>query len=255
MKVPALFLERAVDGVESTVGAPAPFGRCCVNLRDVVLKHLEIVEPSKLRLRTLESPDRSPCRRHSSVCGKLQRVAQLLGGDPHLVEPLGRIDETRCLHGGREASGAFHDPEGKHFAPLLDTGLRQDGTDRAKPSSELFGVHVIEPLEHQGAPIVARVHHVRADVFQGVAGNARPPRQLVQDVERDVELTHRSERSRQPPDFAAGLPGFRAFHACRQHRHRFPQPAGGHARLMDPVVVATNGGRQIPLEGACPPCQ
>ena len=47
---------------------------------------------------------------------------------------------------------------------------------------------------------------------------------------------------------ASGLPRPASLESCSQNRHRLPQPARRHARLMHAGVVARDGRRQVPFQ-------
>ena len=79
---------------------------------------------------------------------------------------------------------------------------------RRQTPIELRHVDLLEPLEHHRAPLVALADDAAANVFERGTRQRLVRRQLVEDLERDVELPDGAERLRQPPDLAAGFAAF-----------------------------------------------
>ena len=114
--------------------------------------------------------------------------------------------------------------------------------------AQLVGIHLAEPLQHHLAAILAFAEHVRTDIFERISRNSGPLRQLVEHCHRDVELADGTQRSRQPPDFALGLPRLRTLRTAGQNRNGFAKSARRNARLVDAVIVTLDGGRQKSLQ-------
>ena len=76
-------------------------------------------------------------------------------------------------------------------------------------------------------------------------GTPWPFAQLVDEVQRDVQLADRAERLRQAADLALRLAGLGVLEPLGQHRHRLAQAAGRDPRLVDADVLAGDGGGEL----------
>ena len=79
-------------------------------------------------------------------------------------------------------------------------------------------------------------------------GTSGAVRQLIDEMERDVQFADSAERLRQPADLPLGLAGLGVPKPFRQHRERLAQPPRGHARLVDAAVLARDRSRELALE-------
>ena len=137
----------------------------------------------------------------------------------------------------RSASAARQLCAGRRVQQRLPDGL--------EPARQLVGVDALEPFEHDGAAPLPILDHQRADFGERRARHARPLAQLVDEVERDVELAHGAERLRQAADLALRLARLGVLEPLGQHRQRLAQAPRGDARLVDADVLAGDGGGEL----------
>ena len=107
---------------------------------------------------------------------------------------------------------------------------------------------MIETLEHRGPVRVAFDHDTAADRFERRTRQRFVGHELVEELDRDIELAHGPERRRQSPNLATRLAAFRALDARGQHRHRFPQAPRCDPCLVHTVGVAVNRMREMAFE-------
>ncbi len=252
VQVAAFILERAREDVEPAVGQ-RPDLRFRLHRGDMDLQHLEIVQPAQRVLRLLDRAQRSGRGLAARLERQLHRVAKLLRGNPDLVELLGRIHVSRLSDGGAKKLRPLHQPRTERVAPLLRVGLGQFLGHRRQPAIELGQVDVLDPLEHFRPAFVALEHDVRADLLERGTRQRIARRQLVEDLQRHVELAHGAERFRQPPNLALRLLRLRALHARGQHGQGFAQPPRRDAGLMDAARLAADGLRYVTFQDKGPP--
>ncbi len=98
-----LALEQAGDAVE--LGGVPPRFRAALAL-DVAGHHLQVVEPAEQILELFEHA-REPTRRDpAELVNQLEHVPELLGRDPHLVEPIEGEQRAGFRHGRIEPVGS-----------------------------------------------------------------------------------------------------------------------------------------------------
>ena len=89
---------------------------------------------------------------------------------------------------------------------------------------------------------------VSADIGDGLTRHARLLRQVVNQVQRHVQLAHRAERAGEPTNLVPGLRGFGPVQAVGQNRDRFAEPPGRHPRVVDANAVSLDGGSEVTFE-------
>jgi hypothetical protein len=252
----ATFLfQRALQCVETSILRPPPDGRCGLDLSDVMLQHLEIVKTPQGVLRPLQGAHVRTGGSGSAIGGEFERVPKFLRGDPDAMQAIRRIHVTRFLHGRTEPARSLQQPCSERLTPGFGIAGRQRRADRAKSPAQLFGIHLIEPVQHQCAAAIPLEHHVCANIFEGVARDSRSSRQLIHNVKRNIKLPDRAKRPRQTPNLSPGFSGLRSLDARREDGDGLAQSSGGHASLVHASIVPPDGCGQKSLQRACSPCQ
>ena len=215
--------------------------------------HLQVVEAAQQVLESLQCIH-EPQRRHTAeFVDQLERVAQLLRPDSHLVQPLDRKQRAGVGDGRVE-------PVHSSFQPSPEqqrARLARRAAGRVDQAGEL--------LEERGDLDLLHLpcHLVLALAAIGLDRTARRRDDLVEvgvvqaqgieDAERDVEFPDAAQRGGQLPQTTAQLPdGCPAAGILLkpEHRQDLTQAAGGHAGPMKPLDVAFERRGQLTFEGA-----
>jgi hypothetical protein len=263
VQLAALRLQPADEIVELRGEPQVRYLRAALDTTRTGHQHVEVVHPSEQVLGLLEQRELSAERAQGSRPGRdrcpgathlphhLERVAELLGGHPDLVEPIGQVDPGRAFDGRTQPIGA----PGR--APAR--GRPPGGPADAEVRRLRKGAHRRERLLLHARPVPAADLLHRACVrHAALAGNGltdalerrrRPVSlvlELVQHLERDVQLAHGSERPCEPPHGALELP---PAGARRQQRQPFAQPARRDTCPVNRLHVAGACARQTAAHG------
>ena len=226
--------------------------RRSADLGDVMLHHLQIVQAAERLLDFSERAYDGGRRGRAALIGKLHRIPQLLGGDAYAVQRFGSVDLTRLLDCGSKTPCSLRDARGQRGSPVV-IGRRatERVTHRREPVGELVDVDVPEALVHDGATLFPGFDDVRANIGERGTRDARLVRQLVDQVQRDVEFPHRTQGARETPHLPSRLAGLAAVQPIREDRQRFAQTPRRHTRLVHAGAVPFDGRRQMALERTC----
>ena len=216
MEQPALLLDPPGDCRQAGVGC-APAGRSCLRGGDLGLQHLEIVEPAQRVLRPAQSAHQTRGTGDTRVGCQLQTVAKLLGRNPYLMEMLGGVELPRLIDRSRQPFGSLQQSGRECLAPGLPAVSRDRLRDPGQPASELVGIDLVQAREHDPAQFLPLPLDMEPNILQGGPREVLGTGQLVEQQERDVKLSDRPERTRQPPDFSPCLRYFRRFQPGREH--------------------------------------
>ena len=255
MKVTALLLERPLERLEAAIRRTAPDRRRRLHLGHVMLEDLEIVEAAERILHALERAHERRRLRRAAIGGEFEGVTKLLRGNADAMQTLRGVNMTSVFHGGLKSPPALDQAGSERLAPRFGIAIGKRDADGLQPPTEFRRVHGIQSLEHQRAPTIALENHVRSNIFERVARDARPPHQLIHDMERHVEFAHRAEGPRQPTDLVSRLPGLGSLDPCGQDRDGLPEPSGSHPSLVHTPVIPPDGRGQIPLQCPGSACQ
>ena len=83
---------------------------------------------------------------------------------------------------------------------------------------------MLEALEHDGAALLSLLDDLSAHLGQRAAGHRGTVGELIDEMQRNVELAHGAERLCQAPDLALRLPRFGVLQSLGQHRKGLAQP-------------------------------
>src|SRR4029077_393863 len=90
--------------------------------------------------------------------------------------------------------------------------------------------------------------HARSNVLHGIARDVGRPRQLIQKLNRDIELADGAQGAGHTPNLLTGLAGLAAGEPGRQNRYRLTQAPGCHPGLVDARIVPPEGRGNVPVE-------
>ena len=251
MQVAALPLDVSSQILERL--ARAPCARLGLHGGHVCLQHLQIVQFSEHVLRALDRADVRGRLLQTAVGRELQPVTQLLGRDPDRVKPLGRVHVTRVSHRIEQPPRSGQQARGQRLAPRFRDRLVQRPSDRGKPSIQLVCIDALEPLDHQLAARIALLHHARSNVLDCIARDVGRPRQLIQKLNRDIQLADGAQSAGHTSDLLTSLARLASGEASGQNRNRLAQAPGRHPGLVDAGIVAADRRGDVPVEGTGQP--
>ena len=204
-------------------------------------------------LAPLEARHEAKRRNLSDLVRQLERVPELLGRDPHAVQPVEGEHGAGIGHGRFEPVRAAAEPPAERLAASRAFGPRRGDDEARQLLDERPGAGLLDLPNHLRAGVLA----IGLDGLPGGrqrVGQVRPPlEQFAQDAEGDVELPDAAKGGRQPaqapPESAdRGLPGGRATET--EHRQDLAQAAGGHAGPVQRLDVAVERRGEVTFEGA-----
>lgn len=214
-----------------------------------LLEHFQIVQAAKYVLQALQPAFGGPRAKTAQLAGEFERVAELLGRDPHRVNPLGHVHPARIVNRPREPLGPANQPRREHESPL---GGRQAAVELRDELGDAVGqaIRIGSPqhLQHHVATVEALGGNGLRDAVENGLQRRVDRADLVQQFERDVEFTHSTQRARDAAHPAAqlGQPG--RLGSALQDRDRLAQPSGCHARVVDRFDLAGERQRQVVTE-------
>jgi len=175
---------------------------------------------------------------------ELERVPQLLDGNPHVVKTIGKVQPRRMVNGGGETTCTPRRPLMRPCDSLdIARGLLLNAfarhRNRALPY--LLNVEVVEPLPYVFLETTSFVGNGCPQPVDGRARNIVALFELIENEERDVEFASRTEQSREASDTARHL--LRLASSAEQGESR-PQTTGRNPCLVERLRVAILGGRQ-----------
>jgi len=159
------------------------------------------------------------------------------------MQRLRRIDLARGLDGLVQAAGAADDAKRERRTPVMAWRRMLEGiADRIQTTGKLIRVDATEAREHDLPSFFTRFHHVGANLGERRRRHAGAVRQVVDEVQRHVELAHGAERLRDTPEFPLRFLALGVLKPFRDDRHGLTQPSRRHARLMDACVLSCDSG-------------
>ncbi len=222
MQVPALVFERASDDRRGPRGAGSGLAGAACTAATCVLQDLQIVQPSERVLRALDGPQRRRRRLHAGVGRQLQRVAQLLRGN---AAPGAASRAHRCWPASsiaaRSAFGRFSSRGAERARATSSDWLCASASPTVRqPPVQLLDVDPLEPLEHHGPRRSSRSATTWARTSSSASRGQRfGGGELVDELQRHVQLADGAERPASAADFAARLARLAALEPDGQHRH------------------------------------
>jgi exopolyphosphatase/guanosine-5'-triphosphate,3'-diphosphate pyrophosphatase len=251
VQMAALVFDQAGQHRERGIERIAPRVRTRAGRSDVMLQHLQIVQPPKGVLHALERPRCFGARRRSAFVGDLERVPELLRGDPHAMQRFGRVYLPRILDRLVQPARAPDDAQGEDRTPVVTRGrMLERFANALEPTRELVRVDAIQTGEHHLAPPFPLFHDLGADLCERRAGDGRPFSQLIGQVQRHIELANGAQRLGQTPQLALRFLPLRVMQALRDDRQRLAEAPRRHPRPMDTNVFSCDGCGQLPAERA-----
>jgi hypothetical protein len=205
-------------------------------------KHLQIAHSPEHVLDTLHCRDLPGYRGPGRLTGQLERVSQLLSGDPERVEGLDGVQRTD----GRERLGkharAFAQPHAQGSSPGLRGAFLDRLGQRLDSIVQPLAAERVQARLHDALAPVALQPEVLTDALRDRATPARHFGAAIEFGERDVDLAHASQRFRNPPDFA---PEIDARDSRRGDRQCFTKATGGDPGLVNRARTPASRVRQV----------
>ncbi len=210
-------------------------------------EHVQVVRTAERFLHRAQVAQRGGGGHAAQPAAHLERVAQLLDGNPHGMEPLGRVEHAKPIEGAHDTPGALRD------APLHRRRDVRHADAVGVGGQGLEGQATLRALRGR-----QRVPH-DADGRGPRAGQRAPDGGLRQRMSRrgacpfgvkrggHVEFAHGAER---PGDAAHGRAGtFGRGCVGFENRHHLAETPRRHTRLMYRGGLPAEGGRHGGVEG------
>lgn len=241
MEPAALVFDRADERGRRVSGAGSR------RTRRVVHEHLEVVQFAEHVLRPFELGDFPRHAGRSGLARQLEDVAKPLGGDPHAVEALGRVERAGRLDGLCERLAPALCAVGQQASPGRTRRLRIRG-QALDPTHEARGILTVDLLEHGPTPPIAVLADVRPCRTDRDGERRVSLLEVGEQAQRDIELAHGAER----PCDSAGHP-HRSRHVLpgrerRGQRQRFTQATRRDPGLVHRGDVTVERPPQVPSQ-------
>jgi hypothetical protein len=247
-----LLVEHQRQRLDFPVGLDAPPGLGRQG-PGAVLQHFQVVQPAEEVLQRLQPRHGSARPQPGELPRQLEGVPQLLGGDANRVDPFGDVDRPRLPDGRPEPLGPAGDARGEHELPLGGrlpaVELRHVPVD---PLGQTIGVDLAQHREHLGAAARPFALQPVPDAPKRLLVRGVDGAELLDELQRDVQLAHAAERARHAAHPAPQLPQAGGPGRAPQDRQRLAQPPRGDTGVVDRVDVTRDGKRQVRPEGAQP---
>jgi hypothetical protein len=140
------------------------------------------------------------------------------------MQGLRRVDLTRGLDGLVQAPGTPDDAKRERGTPVMSgRWMLERVADRIQATRELVGIHATEARQHDLPSFFPRFHHVRANLGESCRRHAGTVCQVVDEVQRHVELADGAERLRHTTELLLRFLAFGVLKPFRDDRHGLTQ--------------------------------
>jgi hypothetical protein len=209
VKRPALCFETANQPIQVSREPQVRGIRGTLHRPDPTDEDFEIVHPAEQFLRFFQGRDTRSCARRRQLPHKLQRVPEFLDSDAHIMESIRQIQARRVIDRRGQPYRAARRTRFGRYNRFGTDGAVTIGMDlscrRNRSPMQLVHIHMSDFVPHVRIQALALLPHQLPQFRNGSRRNFVSRTELVQRLQRYIELACGSEHTREAADFAHEL--------------------------------------------------